>query len=116
MQSGHIGEGSTFATATTADGSIVIGDANGQQAAFIWDTTHGMRTLADALEQDYGFDLSGFGLDSANGISADGNYIVGFTGEYGERVGCLISLPEPRSFVAAFSVLVGASLRRQRVP
>jgi hypothetical protein len=48
-------------------------------------------------------------------MSANGNYIVGYTGEYGERIGWVISLPEPGSLVAAFPLIGCALLRRNRV-
>ncbi len=63
----------------SADGSVVVGDgnsANGQEA-FIWNSTQGMRSLQQVLTNDYGLNLNGWDLTSANAISADGLTIVG---------------------------------------
>jgi probable HAF family extracellular repeat protein len=115
MQSiGHIGNGSTFATGTTADGSVIVGEANGQQTAFIWDATHGMRTLADALEQDYGFDSSEFELEGALGISPDGRYIIGYGSGDNFTGAWVINLPEPGSSAVLCGALGCLVLRRGR--
>ena len=47
------------------------------RVAFIWDSVHGMRDLRDVLVSDFGLDLTGWTLRSANDISADGTVIVG---------------------------------------
>ncbi len=72
------------ATAVSADGSVIIGISGG---AFIWDVTHGIRSLKDVLVNDYGLDLTGWVLYAAMDISADGRTIVGFgrnPSSYGE--------------------------------
>ncbi len=46
-------------------------------AAFIWDADHGMRDLTDLLLDEYGVDLGGSILVTANGVSADGTVIWG---------------------------------------
>ena len=51
--------------------------ANANQRAFIWDADNGMRDLKDVLENDIGLALTGWKLDQATGISADGCAIVG---------------------------------------
>lgn len=53
--------------ATTADG----------QRAFIWDSVRGMRDLGSYLEA-LGVSMTGWRLDAATGISADGTVIVGY--------------------------------------
>jgi len=57
-------------------GSSILASA---KEAFVWDETHGMRSLRDELVNDFGLgtSLNGWTLDSANGISADGRFIVG---------------------------------------
>ncbi|CUQ65245.1 Putative extracellular repeat, HAF family (fragment) [Candidatus Nitrospira inopinata] len=47
--------------------------------AFIWDPSHGMRSLLDVLITDYGLgsQLTGWSLTSATAISPDGRHIVG---------------------------------------
>ncbi len=69
------------ATATSADGSVVVGWSNTSLAtsgeAFLWTAAGGMRSLQDILTTDFGLDLTGWQLQKANGISADGLTIVG---------------------------------------
>jgi len=62
------------ATDVSADGSIIVGYANG---AFIWTESSGIQNLQEVLEHDYGLDLSGWQLSAANGISDDGKVIAG---------------------------------------
>lgn len=64
------------ATAANFDGSIVVGwtVADG---AMIWDAVHGMRSLQTVLVNEFGVDLTGWILWSADDISADGTAIVG---------------------------------------
>jgi len=72
---GFIGE----ARAVSADGSVVVGWSESEldDEAFIWDAVNGMRNLKDVLEDDFGLDLTGWTLNEAHGISADGTVIVG---------------------------------------
>jgi probable HAF family extracellular repeat protein len=54
------------------DGSLIVGttrDLQGNDVAFLWDAANGMRSLALVLEEEYGLDLGGWQLESANGIS-----------------------------------------------
>jgi probable HAF family extracellular repeat protein len=72
---------SSLAYGVSTGGSIVVGnssDVTGSEA-FLWDATHGMRSLRDVLVNDYGLgaSLAGWSLTSANDISADGQFIVG---------------------------------------
>ncbi len=69
----------SHAQAVSADGLVVVGwsrSASGYEA-FIWDPVNGMRSVKDVLESEYGIDLTGWMLESATGISDDGNTIVG---------------------------------------
>lgn len=66
--------------ATASDGSVVAGFVyrdDGSQAAFIWDAENGTRLLQDALS-DAGVDLHGWSLQVVNGMSGDGNSLVGW--------------------------------------
>lgn len=81
------GYDNTFLTSTSGDGSTAIGMAYSLdpethgikiQTAVIWDEVHGLRAMKDALAEDYGLDTSGWTLQRANGISADGKVIVGY--------------------------------------
>jgi len=68
------------AHAVSSDGSVVVGQSQTDQGitAFIWDETHGMRSLQDVLVSlGLGTELTGWQLQSANGISADGLTIFG---------------------------------------
>ena len=67
------------ALAVSSDGTIVVGesDTRTRPTAFIWDEQQGMRSLQQILEQEHGLDLTGWRLEAALGISADGRVIVG---------------------------------------
>ncbi|MCF7848019.1 MAG: hypothetical protein K9M45_04150 [Kiritimatiellales bacterium] len=68
----------SWANDVSANGSVVVGrskTANGQEA-FIWDAVNGMRNLKDVLEAG-GLDLTGWLLETATGVSADGCTITG---------------------------------------
>ena len=69
-QSGSIPSG------ITANGEVIVGRASSTGGAFIWDPTHGMRSLS-ALLESLGADLQGVPLSEATGISDDGRRIVG---------------------------------------
>ncbi|MCZ8119373.1 MAG: HAF repeat/PEP-CTERM domain-containing protein, partial [Microcystis sp. LE18-22.4A] len=70
---------SSYATGVSADGSVVVGsgDSANDAEAFIWNSTQGMRSLQQVLTNDYGLDLTGWTLISAQAISADGLTVVG---------------------------------------
>jgi uncharacterized membrane protein len=67
------------ALAVSSDGTIVVGESDTRTSptAFIWDEQQGMRSLQQILEQEHGLDLTGWRLEAARGISADGRVIVG---------------------------------------
>ncbi len=100
---GSVGSGSSFANAVTADGSIVVGSYvgfNGARAAY-WTAEDGMVDLRDKLvnEYDLGFDLTGWTLTQAWGISDDGLTIVGRgINESGDIEGWVAQLPESDCF------------------
>ena len=68
---------SSSALGVSADGSVVVGYSDSENEAFIWNSTQGMRSLKQVLTNDYGLNLNGWDLTSANAISADGLTIVG---------------------------------------
>jgi probable HAF family extracellular repeat protein len=82
MSLGHLpGRKTTHPFAVSTHGSIIAGSSfidRDHGTAFIWDSTHGMRSLQSVLFSDYGLNLTGWNLQSANGISSDGNVIVGW--------------------------------------
>jgi probable HAF family extracellular repeat protein len=94
---GDLAGGDFYSTANgiAADGNIVVGFGTTDDGceAFIWSPTLGMVSLEQRL-RDQGADLAGWTeLRSANGISADGRYVVGFGNFNGV----------PRSFIADLS-------------
>lgn len=66
-------------TGVSGDGSVIVGFGSGAGTidAFVWDETNGTRCLHDVLVAGGATLPDGFVLYAANGISADGNTIVG---------------------------------------
>ena len=62
----------------SADNSLIVGGTNGAAGpkAFVWDATHGTQDLEQILTLD-GINMTGWTLEPATGISADGTTIVG---------------------------------------
>lgn len=89
---------SSNATASTFDGSVVVGILNnvvdGSLAgAFTWDQVNGMRDLQSVLVNEFDVDLTGWQLDSALAVSDDGNVIVGLgRNPNDERSGWVVDL------------------------
>jgi probable HAF family extracellular repeat protein len=73
----------SLAQDVSVDGSLVVGYSGDDWftpgEAFLWDASHGMRSLRDVLVNDFdlGASLAGWTLASANDMSADGQFIVG---------------------------------------
>src|SRR5262249_36563592 len=68
------------AISVTPDGSVIVGLSgdNDNAAAFVWDAAHGMRSLQGLLNADPNLvgNLTGWSLQLASAISADGKAIV----------------------------------------
>lgn len=102
----------------SADGAVVVGysaSAIGQQEAFVWDATHGMRSLSAVLTGQ-GVDLTGWRLTLANAISADGTTIVGVganpLGQTEAWLANISRVPEPTTcmlFYLAIATLAAGS-------
>jgi probable HAF family extracellular repeat protein len=79
---GDIAGGSAYSRANgvSADGSVVVGQSVGTvgMEAFIWTAADGCRSLKVVLQDDLGLDLTGWTLEVATAISADGRTIVGY--------------------------------------
>jgi probable HAF family extracellular repeat protein len=97
--------GATFpssrALGVSANGAIIVGianDAESDDAAFVWDATHGMRELATVLAEDYGLDLGAWRLVEAHGVSN-----VNAAGEYWIVGAGINPSGNPEGFVALLS-------------
>jgi uncharacterized membrane protein len=111
----------SVAMGVSGDGSILVGYSNSDLRAFIWDEANGMRDLQQVLVSDYGLDLTGWTLQRATAISADGSAIVGSgLNPIGETEAWVatIPIPEPSSFallglagIFVFLVLLGCRKR-----
>ncbi len=103
---GDLPGGSFFsrAYAVSDDGSVVVGFGSTSTGwgmeAFIWDQANGMRNLKDVLEKGYGLDLTGWTLENATAMSADGLTIVGYgINPDGLAEGWITTIPEPASLL-----------------
>lgn len=104
------------ATSVSADGSVIVGYGNSPLGlrAFLWTQANGLRPLADVLENDFGVNLSGWTLQTAHGISADGSTITG-TGlnPTGDTEAWIAHIPEP-STLALFAACLPLATRSMR--
>jgi probable HAF family extracellular repeat protein len=126
----------TEAFATSGDGSIVVGHADVRirrliqdpadpahpyydppfnvQRAFIWDGEHGMRSLNDAMWQDFQFS-PGLTFISATAISDDGGRIAGQAiNGAGLSVWFELEVPEPGIAVFGARVMAVTTLATRR--
>lgn len=109
--------GGSFGSAArgvSGDGSIVVGSsevAGFMSDAFIWDETHGMRSIRQ-LATERGIDLTGWQLGDAWDISADGRAIVG-TGRNpsGNTEAWLLVIPETGTALLLGAGLLGLAAR-----
>ena len=115
----------SWAQGVSADGSVVVGHSfsTSHLEAFIWEETSGMRSLQDVLTGDYGVDLTGWWLRTAQAISDDGRTIVGYgdnpDGNIEAWMVKLDIIPEPStliiwSLLGAFGLAAGCWRRRRR--
>jgi len=96
------GQFRSVAYGVSGDGSRVVGEANTalSHTPFIWDAAHGMRDLQSVLTNVLDLDLTGWSLERATGISADGTTVVGFgRNPAGDIEGWVARIPEPSSLV-----------------
>ena len=104
------------ASGVSADGSVVVGRSYSSSGteAFVWDETNGMRALMQILE-DQGVDMTGWNLDLASGISADGLTIVGTgTNPLGFGEAWIATIPEPgTATLLALGITALAARQRQ---
>jgi probable HAF family extracellular repeat protein len=91
---GHLG---STATGISGDGSTIVGwaDTTSGETAFIWEATHGLRTLESALTSEWPTNIAGWKLGRAMTISDDGRVIGGTgTNPEGKARAWIIKLPQ----------------------
>jgi probable HAF family extracellular repeat protein len=71
-----LGSSNACATSVSADGAIIVGTSM-TGGPFIWDAPHGVRPLKDFLLQSFNLTLTGWELQTATAISADGSTVIG---------------------------------------
>jgi probable HAF family extracellular repeat protein len=115
--------GGVFSSGTwdvSADGSVVVGLGNsalGEEAA-VWTNAGGLQNVRDVLIAGGATGLTGWTLNQATGVSADGRTIVGFgRNPSGQTEAWIATIPEPSSLLlsaCAAAAGVAALLRRVR--
>jgi uncharacterized membrane protein len=111
------------ADAVSSDGNIILGSGivdptgpNPEEGPMLWTLLDGPRLLRDILVNDYGLgpQITGWSLDQATDISADGRTIVGYgVNPRGETEAWLVRLtpiPEPASVLIAFITMLSAGI------
>jgi probable HAF family extracellular repeat protein len=91
----------SYCTAISGDGSVAVGYSYDYDTeAFLWTANGGMVSIKEMLENQYGLNLSGWALNHATGISADGLTIVGYdTNPDGLTKGWVVTIPEPSTLL-----------------
>lgn len=98
------------ARSTSADGSVIVGTSG--QRAMMWTQSLGMVDL-NAYLPTLGIDLSGWVLQGAVGVSADGTTITGYGTRGGTR-SWIATIPAPGGVTVAAMVIGVAARRRSR--
>lgn len=120
---------SSYARATSGDGSVVIGTSNSTAfgfysvsvepsdggRAFIWTAADGMQDLREMLISRFGLPVDDWKLVHATAISPDGQIIVGMgVNPEGFAEGWMVRLPEPSS-VLLFACFISSAVAARRV-
>ena len=97
---GHLpGSTNGVAWAVSGDGSVIVGVSvskfDSDQTAFVWNNVNGTRRLQSVLSNDYHLNLTGWKLQKAKGISADGTTIVGDGDHNGNMEAWVVHLDRP---------------------
>ncbi len=80
----------------SADGSIVVGYSHGAvrgYEAVIWDPVNGLRSIQTTLGNDFGAELTGWTLQNAIAVSADGRTVIGYGDYFGAFRGWIATIP-----------------------
>jgi hypothetical protein len=102
---------STFAFAANADGSVIVGRANGAtfaaNKAWRWTTATGMQDL-NIFAQNAGLNLNGFVLNEAVGVSDTGQYITGnsFNATLNRSLGFVLSIAPVQTTLSTTARLI----------
>jgi hypothetical protein len=82
--------------------------------ACVWDTAHGFQTLQSILASD-GINISGWTLETAAGVSADGRTIVGWgTDPSGLTEAWVATIPEPTTGLLVMAGVLGLAIMRRK--
>jgi probable HAF family extracellular repeat protein len=113
----HPDDAYSEARGVSADGRVIVGvNANpGVAEAFVWTESMGMRSIRDMLIAG-GVDMTGWSLEYANAVSADGRVVVGY-GSYrgGNSTAWLAVLPIPEPGAVQLLIIGLAILRPWRL-
>ena len=114
-ETGMVGLGFyAWAWDVSADGSVIVGDKSGW--VYVWDEQHGARELEEVLLGG-GVDLTGWDLWTAEGVSADGQTIVGAAyNPAGKLEAYVAHIPEPVTLALLIGSLACAVRRGLRPP
>src|SRR5262249_18611131 len=74
---GRIDLGPGVGRDVSADGRYVVGYGGGNYTAWLWESIHGQRELKSILVNQYGLNLNGWQLLTADAISEDGGVVTG---------------------------------------
>jgi probable HAF family extracellular repeat protein len=106
----------SIAQAASADGQTIVGlsSSGATGGAFVWTPAQGMRALRSILVNDFGVNLTGWTLEAAQSVSADGQTIVGWGfNPAGEGEGWIARIPEPISSTLLVIAVASYLIRRR---
>jgi len=119
---------SSKALAVSADGTKIVGQSYTESGderpyrpeAFLWTEADGMMAISELLA-DAGVDLTGWNLDSATGISANGYVITGYGINPNGDVEAWLAdfsflIPEPSALALALLTVMGVLTSRVPLP
>jgi len=96
-EAGMVDLGRGWGLAVSGNGNIIVGRRTppgaARDEAIIWTPSAGITPLGGFLTSHYGLDLSGWYLESATAVSADGRTIVGIGSFNGQPTGWLVRWP-----------------------